>query len=366
MTLAKKADPQTGEIVPILGDPREIQEVLADNLAGDEISPFDLDRVGIPMGGATAWTVPALGGDEMAKEIQGVIISHRIVRAYWSKTYAASGGGASPDCESPNIMSGQGIGDPGGECDTCPLNQWGTAVDDKGEATSGKACKQTHLLFVMRPDELLPLVVVASPGSLAPLRKYFTQLSSRRTNHRHVVTGLGLERTSSKTGLAYSRVLPRLVAVLDEESKKRADQVCEALAPLLGAVELRRDDLYGGPGDVVSAARAAGHHVIDDAEGEAREVDPATGEIRDPRLSDTEEIFPPDEGEDAPLVNLPASCSSMVLLQQLWGKMGWGRERVEEEVLDGQTTADFLATGDNTKGKMTNALYIKWRQKVGV
>jgi predicted transcriptional regulator len=57
----------------------------------------------------------------------------------------------------------------------------------------------------------------------------------------------------------------------------------------------------------------------------------------------------------------------MVLLQELWAKFGWTMEKVEAEVLPaGKTITEYLASGDNSKGKLTNALYQEWRSKAGV
>lgn len=169
-------------------------------------------------------------------------------------------------------------------------------------------------------------------------------------------------RNNRGDGLRSPVVAANPIEMVEKRAERRAREMAYGPIPLpqglLPSVQVYEE------GDVIEGEAheiEEGHIITENVE-----VDPATGEIRPARLSDTGEIFAPDEELDTPPVNLPTSCSSMVLLQQLWAKMGWGRERVEEEVLDGQTTADFLATGDNTKGKMTNALYIKWRQKAEV
>jgi hypothetical protein len=72
-----------------------------------------------------------------------------------------------------------------------------------------------------------------------------------------------------------------------------------------------------------------------------------------------------EESPDQAATKLPASCSSMVLLQELWDKYGWDMARVEAEVLGGHTVSEYLASGDNAKGKQTNGLYQAWRKQAG-
>jgi len=56
---------------------------IRDNMGGDTLSPFDLDRIKIPAGGSTVWELPSIDGTEAAKDFSGVVIEQQIQRVYW-------------------------------------------------------------------------------------------------------------------------------------------------------------------------------------------------------------------------------------------------------------------------------------------
>jgi len=126
----------------------EIQAIVADNLAGQQIGEFDLPRVAIPAGGGTRWEVPGPGGSEALDEISGILVFVKQTRAYWKNDDVT---GDPPDCSSPDGRIGHGS--PGGECATCPMAQFGS------DGKRGQACKQQAVWFLLREDSFLPLVV---------------------------------------------------------------------------------------------------------------------------------------------------------------------------------------------------------------
>ena len=207
-------------------DTKEVLAVVRENLGNDRITERDLDRVTMPLGGGLSWTVPTLEGEESIKSLEGIIVHWTTPRAYWRLGMEEGGGSAPPDCFSSD--GEYGTGDPGGDCFSCPMNQWGSA--EKG---SGKACKEKRMLFLLRPNSVLPMVVQAPSTSLQPLKKYLYRLSEHVTPYWLVVTRLGLEKAQSGGGVTYSRIVPTVGSIVPEEQRGRLQAYVDAIKPLV-------------------------------------------------------------------------------------------------------------------------------------
>jgi hypothetical protein len=227
-----------GEFAVLAMDTNQIQEIVATNLGGQGLTAFDLDRIKVPSGGGLYWSVPTLDGEEEAKEIIGVVIHHRPVRGYWKERFA--GAKNPPDCHSDDGISG--FGQPGGTCRKCPLAQYGTAVNEKGQPAKGQACKQMKFLFVIREGDILPILVVLPPTSLKPVEKYLMRLTSQAVPFYGVVTRLTLERTKSSIGIDFSRVVPAMVGKLDQEQLAKMKTLVVSMRSAFDAVTIEAGD----------------------------------------------------------------------------------------------------------------------------
>jgi hypothetical protein len=174
-------------------DIQEVTEMIGEFLE-DGLKPGDLEQIKIPTGGGIQWELP---GGEMANAFEGVIVGIQTTRAYWEGDFA--GGGTPPTCTSQNGKTG--IGSPGGACDYCPKNQWGS-----GKNGVGTACAPRKRIYILRPEGFLPVVLALPVTSMNALRKYQIRLLSQRTGVNVAVTRFGLERTKNKAGIAYSQV----------------------------------------------------------------------------------------------------------------------------------------------------------------
>jgi hypothetical protein len=210
----------------------DLKEVLQENLGGQQLSAFELDRVKIPSGGGTMWEVPTLEGTEDAKAIEGVVIYFKDQNGYWKEDY--DGQNNPPDCMSNDTLVG--IGNPGGECARCPLNQYGS--DDKGK---GKACKNMRTLFILREGDVLPLVLTLPPTSLKEARKYFLRLASKAVPYYGVVTEITLEKDKNEGGITYSKAKLTLKSRLDAGTVKKLKEFQESLRPALEAVKVDQE-----------------------------------------------------------------------------------------------------------------------------
>ena len=198
-------------------------DALDHNLRGETLSPWDLPQARIPAGGSTKWRLTT-GEDVDAFEGVVLLIGRR--RAYWASAVPS---GSAPDCVSMDGIVGHGT--PGGQCATCPHNQWGTSLTSKG-----KACREMRCLLVMPTDSTsaLPLVVMIAPASLAPWRQYLLGLAARRLRYDSIVTKFSL-KTVSKNRMNFCQAQFTIVRSLNPEELNQMREVALSFAASFGA-----------------------------------------------------------------------------------------------------------------------------------
>ncbi|MCA5577272.1 hypothetical protein [Enterocloster clostridioformis] len=165
------------------------QEELAEDMDGLQIS---FPRVKIPAGGALQFEIPSDDPEnpDYAKTLVGVILFHHPNNAYWPEG-SEYDDNATPLCSS--VDGKLGIGEPGGSCAVCALNQFGSAAEG-----NGKACKNMRVLYLLRSGEFMPLQVTLPPTSLKPFREFMNQsfMLRRRAAYGSVVQ-IGLKKMSN-------------------------------------------------------------------------------------------------------------------------------------------------------------------------
>ena len=171
---------------------------LADALSAEMVGMnVTFDRVTIPAAGGTVFEVPgALPGEtDTVKEFCGVILFHHPLFSFYRERF--SGGNAAPDCGSYDGVAG--VGDPGGNCAHCPLNQFGSGEN------GGKACKNKRRIFILREGEMIPLVLTLPTGSMKEFGVYIKRLLSKGRKSCSVVTRFALKKATNAGGIAYSQ-----------------------------------------------------------------------------------------------------------------------------------------------------------------
>lgn len=200
---------------------------------------ISFDKVRIPAGGSTMWE---LGGDtpdeiEATKEIEGVIVDHYPVNAYFENEY--TGEVAPPTCSS---MDGKiGSGEPGGSCVSCPLNKYGSADDGKG-----KKCKNLRRVYILRSGEILPLLITLPPTSIRNFSDYVSKrIVTKGMKTCDVVTRLTLAAEKSSTGIKYSKVQFAIARKLNDEEKSSMRNFSENIKHTTRGerIEIAQDDI---------------------------------------------------------------------------------------------------------------------------
>ena len=211
-------------------------DVVRENLGGQNMLASDFERIKFPAGGAQSWEFFDLNGEsQTVKSIDGIVLMLKVNRIYWASAF--TGEGAPPDCQSRDLQ--MGVGTPGGVCVTCPYNQWGS--DSKGG--EGKACREVGALFIMKPGDMLPVVVPVPVASLKPLKKFMIGLSTKNIKYSNAIIGIGLESDKNKQGISYSKIKPRLIAVLPEDAKKQIDQYICAFRKSMEEATITREQM---------------------------------------------------------------------------------------------------------------------------
>lgn len=222
-----------------------LAEALTSELGGMDIS---FDRVSIPAAGGQAFEVPGElpGETDMVKDFSGVILFHHPMFTYYRERF--SGGNNAPDCGSYDGITG--VGNPGGVCANCPLNQFGSGEN------GGKACKNKRRIYVLREGELIPILLVLPTGSMKEFSVYIKRLLAKGKKSNSVVTKFSLKKVINASGIVYSQAQFAVDRVLTAEEM-----------PFVQAMS-----------DQVKAF--ATHVAYDDAPAEV--IDPETGEVYDP------------------------------------------------------------------------------------
>lgn len=240
--------PAGGALVSIAAmnaDIETVQLVISENLGAGGMSEFDLTRIKMPSSTTPFYTISDIDGDKAEKTFKCVILMARDARGYWKGSIDDTGGGSPPDCHSEN--GAPGVGDPGGDCGTCALNQYGSA--SKG---AGKACKEVRQLFILREgsDSVLPEVFSVPPTSLKVLRKYGSMLGGRGVPFSGVITEVGIQAAKSSGGQAYCQATFKPVRKLSPEEFGKVQQFSKLYAPLVAkTVTIRAQEVQNHQGE---------------------------------------------------------------------------------------------------------------------
>ncbi len=215
---------------------------------------FNFALVKIPSGGGMSFEVPSDDPEspDTEKEIEGVIVHHHPINAYWAEEY--TGGNEPPDCAS---MDGKvGTGSPGGNCKTCPMNEWGSGSDGKG-----KACQNRRRVYILRKDEMFPLLISLPPTSLQNFSNFISRsILQKALRSYSVVSKVKLKKAKSSGGIEYSQAVWSVAGLLDEKTAADMKQYSHDIKALASGVQIEdvegaeqsdSDSLHGFSGTLV-------------------------------------------------------------------------------------------------------------------
>ncbi len=206
-------------------------DIIRENLKKQPLSFLLFDIVKSPAGGSTVFSVPGLSGDEAAKELTGIILDYITPRAYWDTPDPVEG--TPPVCFSRDSITSED----GKACVRCPFNTYGS----KDGETNAKACKESVLLFMLRPDNIMPLLVRIPVTSKLIFLRYLARLIGKMLPLSGVVTRITLDKATSKAGKPYALYNFETVSILDPEEAAQARAFGQQFMKLLDIASLEPD-----------------------------------------------------------------------------------------------------------------------------
>lgn len=206
-------------------------DVIRENLKNQPLSLDLFDIVKSPSGGSTVFSVPGLTGEDAEKELTGIVLDYTTPRAYWDTPDPVEG--TPPVCMSQNSI----VSHDGKACHSCPFNDFGS----KDGESNAKACKESVLLFLLRPGNVLPLLVRVPVTSKPRFLKYTARLAGNLVPVNSVVTKITLEKATSKAGKPYALFNFEAVSLLTPQEAEHAKAYARQLMDSVNAAELMPD-----------------------------------------------------------------------------------------------------------------------------
>ena len=205
--------------------------IIRENLKNQPLSYDLFDVVKSPSGGATVFEVPGLAGAEAEKELVGIVLDYTTPRAYWDTPDPVEG--TPPVCMSRDSL----ISQDGKICSRCPYDDFGS----KDGESNAKACKESVLLFLLRPNSIMPLLVRVPVTSKPRFLRYMTRLVGTLTPLNGVVTKITLEKATSKAGKPYALFNFEAVSTLGPEEAAHARAFAEQFMEIVDAADMEPD-----------------------------------------------------------------------------------------------------------------------------
>ena len=227
----------------------EMAELIAANYGGEvTLSEQDLVSVKMPSAGSTSWTFEDVEGERTEKELVGLWVFRGFGGVLWPTD---SPGNSSPVLVTNDWRTARRVGDDLGEIDGKILERFKREdgfFDWQGLAggrfpecpfgygagrNGGKRVSEFQTVALLRPDDLLPLLIRITPGSFKPLETFIRRL---RVPYWRTVIGVSLEKMTNQSGQGFSRGGFRLVGTGEKDEGDRVKELyTDALSRSLGS-----------------------------------------------------------------------------------------------------------------------------------
>ena len=278
LDVAVKGEPTFN--LPVLVNPEEASEIIAENMEG--MGDFRFDKIKMPAGGGITFEIiDEKGEPDAVKELRGVLLDKFPFKAWYEKSFDEKDkddeDAGIPNCFSSNNTHGSGFVDETGNvvipegqlCTECRFGQWGSSR----KGGRGKDCSDKIRVHILMEGEAFPKFIDAPPTSLANFKKYVKLLSNKAKSFYGVVTTLKLEKDKSDGGIEYSKVLFTRAADLTRDERLTIKDMIQTLLPSMRRIT--RDSIADqavvmNDDEVIDIAGGS----VDGADGAAADAEP--------------------------------------------------------------------------------------------
>ena len=212
-------------------------DIINENLKNQPLSYQLFDTIKSPSGGITSFSVPSLSGEDMEKELTGIILDYTTPRAYWDTPDPIEG--TPPTCYSKDSIISHPDGKP---CSRCVYNDFGSKNNGGGDSLA-KACKESVALFLLRPDNIMPVIVRIPVSSKLIFQRYMIRLIGKMIPISGVVTKITLEKATSREGKPYALYNFEMVSQLNSDEAANAKAFGQKFTEILNADEIEIPDI---------------------------------------------------------------------------------------------------------------------------
>jgi hypothetical protein len=206
-----------------------------------DMSAWDMPRIKVPRGGECLWQYMTAEGPVSSEYLSGILVFFKEGRDFWPVVYGSGEGSVPPSCSS--LDGRTGVGDPGGNCLTCPWNQWGSRaqIDTSRPESNAKACRHTARLFIAQAGSSMPTLIVAPPTSLKRIRQYAMSLAGLGFYYFGVETHLGLIPVQSG-GFPVAQINPVKGRVLNSQQCLKSRSMLESFESMFTTMSPMLDE----------------------------------------------------------------------------------------------------------------------------
>ena len=197
-----------------------------------------LGTIQIANGGACCFKVKEPGADEATpgvQAIEGMILAFHPTNVLWGSDYGKREQGELPVCRSMDGVCGT-ILETGEirQCESCPHNRF---------AEGHKECTNKMQLYIMRENDLVPMIFSLPPTGLKFFNKYLVRCRlTERVPMFSVVTRITLKNEQGQSG-EYSVPVFTPVGKLPRDEAKRMSDYARAFAEAAQRSGIQADDL---------------------------------------------------------------------------------------------------------------------------
>lgn len=229
----------------------ELMAELEDEMGDlDPESGITCRKIKIPSGGGLAYEVQGEEETdvEYKKEIEAVVIFTHRVNGFWSGSYGDDDQNKIPICSSIDGKTGMNIET--GEiesCENCPYNQFGSATDQKGDQTKGKACKNMRRIYMMMDGDPNFYLLTVPPTSIKDVNKQLTKIIAGGTPYTSLVLKFTLEKVKNSAGIEYSKVVIKKAGTLPSEVSATAQEVRRQIKEQYQGMAITLDEYTAAP-----------------------------------------------------------------------------------------------------------------------